>query len=226
MSDVTQAMLFCPPLPPFRLEGDGPFTLGRQSACEITVQHGDVSRQHARLRRSGDGYAIEDLASTNGTFVNGRRIESETSVRAGDRIELGTMTLTFCEVEGGIGGSSAMDGSQTIIVDRMPTHEAFSGDLAELPPFAVLQVLEMGAKSGILEIRAPDHAGKLWFKQGRPVHAETEKQNGFEAALEMVNASTGEFTFSAEFVKQEPSMQCSVTEILLEASRAMDEAER
>jgi pSer/pThr/pTyr-binding forkhead associated (FHA) protein len=54
----------------------------------------DLSRRHALLSRSDDGaYAIEDLGSTNGTFVNGVRIAGATPVAGGDQIEVGNATL-------------------------------------------------------------------------------------------------------------------------------------
>jgi pSer/pThr/pTyr-binding forkhead associated (FHA) protein len=48
-----------------------------------------VSRLHAVLRKFGDEWFVEDLASTNGTRVNGIRIRSATAVRGGDRLGLG-----------------------------------------------------------------------------------------------------------------------------------------
>ena len=53
----------------------------------------EISREHARVRRAGDGYEIEDLGSTNGTVVNGRRIQEPQALMAGDTIEVGGTTL-------------------------------------------------------------------------------------------------------------------------------------
>ena len=68
--------------------------IGRSRECEIQLADPNVSRQHAELRREGDGYVIVDLGSTNGIEVNGRRVKRAT-LAAGDRIGLGQTELVF-----------------------------------------------------------------------------------------------------------------------------------
>jgi FHA domain len=59
----------------------------------------ELSRQHARISREATGdYAIEDLGSSNGTFVNGLRIQTPRLLAPGDSIETGTTTLVVREV--------------------------------------------------------------------------------------------------------------------------------
>lgn len=50
-------------------------TIGRSPLCQIVIQHNTVSRLHACIRREGVRYVLQDTGSTNGTFVNGRRIQ-------------------------------------------------------------------------------------------------------------------------------------------------------
>jgi pSer/pThr/pTyr-binding forkhead associated (FHA) protein len=52
-----------------------------------------VSQVHARVFRRGDDYWVEDLGSTNGTLVNGRRINGAVPVRRGDRVQVGRSVL-------------------------------------------------------------------------------------------------------------------------------------
>jgi pSer/pThr/pTyr-binding forkhead associated (FHA) protein len=52
-----------------------------------------VSQVHARVFRQGDGYWVEDLGSTNGTLVNGRRVVGAVPVRRGDRVQVGRSVL-------------------------------------------------------------------------------------------------------------------------------------
>ena len=63
--------------------------VGRDPGCQRVLDRPTVSGRHARLRRSGDRVLIEDLGSSNGTFVNGRRIAGPTEVAPGDLIVLG-----------------------------------------------------------------------------------------------------------------------------------------
>lgn len=69
--------------------------IGRDPACQHVIDSPQVSGRHARLRRSGDQVLIEDLRSSNGTFVNGRRIEKPVIIRDGDSIGLGSFALEF-----------------------------------------------------------------------------------------------------------------------------------
>jgi len=68
--------------------------LGRSAQCDVVLDETTVSKQHARLHCETDAQ-IEDLGSTNGTFVNGRRVEEPTTLKRGDRIGLGTAKIVF-----------------------------------------------------------------------------------------------------------------------------------
>jgi EAL domain-containing protein (putative c-di-GMP-specific phosphodiesterase class I) len=71
-----------------------PFRLGRSPGLEYTIYSSQVSKQHAEIVRSGDNYCIRDLGSTNGTFVNGRRV-AEATLSAGDIIHLARKEFRF-----------------------------------------------------------------------------------------------------------------------------------
>jgi Protein of unknown function (DUF3662)/FHA domain len=70
-------------------------TMGRSRQCEVMVDDPNVSRQHAEIRPRGGSWVVTDLGSTNGSRLNGRRLEQPTVLKPGDEIELGTTTLTF-----------------------------------------------------------------------------------------------------------------------------------
>ncbi|MDQ2818389.1 MAG: FHA domain-containing protein [Candidatus Eremiobacteraeota bacterium] len=63
--------------------------LGRARDCALVFDDPAVSKRHARIHFDGARASVEDLNSTNGTLVNGHRIEGAVPVRRGDRIELG-----------------------------------------------------------------------------------------------------------------------------------------
>jgi pSer/pThr/pTyr-binding forkhead associated (FHA) protein len=67
--------------------------LGRDPNSTVHLEEESVSKQHARLSRETGRFVIEDLDSSNGTFVNGRRIHGSTELRAGDLIRLGAVIL-------------------------------------------------------------------------------------------------------------------------------------
>jgi hypothetical protein len=66
--------------------------IGRQEG-DLVVEDPEVSRRHAVLRRSGGSVVVEDLDSTNGTFVNGERIRTPMTVGPGDQVRVGRTTL-------------------------------------------------------------------------------------------------------------------------------------
>jgi len=69
--------------------GEGAVVLGREAFNDIVVYDAEVSRRHAQISLQEGRYIIEDLGSTNGTFVNGRRVNSPVPLHNGDVIEMG-----------------------------------------------------------------------------------------------------------------------------------------
>lgn len=69
-------------------------TIGREVKNDLVVNDAEVSRQHVRLTEQPGGYWVEDLASTNGAFVNGQRLSGPMALRSGDVLGLGS-TVEF-----------------------------------------------------------------------------------------------------------------------------------
>jgi hypothetical protein len=65
------------------------FTIGRDDGCDLVLHDISVSRVHARLERSGTGWLLEDLGSTNGTRLNGWRVSGQVLVLPGDHVSFG-----------------------------------------------------------------------------------------------------------------------------------------
>jgi hypothetical protein len=75
--------------------GPGGATMGRSRQCDVTVDDPNVSRTHAEVRPRGGSWVVSDLGSTNGSRLNGHRIEGSEVLKPGDEIELGTTVLRF-----------------------------------------------------------------------------------------------------------------------------------
>jgi hypothetical protein len=69
--------------------------IGRSRQCEVVLSDPNVSREHAEIRPRGGSWVLSDLHSTNGTLLNGRRLERPEVIRPGDEIELGTSLAVF-----------------------------------------------------------------------------------------------------------------------------------
>lgn len=78
----------------FLLKTDS-ISVGRHPDSDIFLDDISVSRRHATLNRVGDGYAVSDLGSLNGTYVNRDRIEREIELTGGDEVQFGKYRLIF-----------------------------------------------------------------------------------------------------------------------------------
>lgn len=84
------------------LSAGGTYVLGREGA-DIVLDDGKVSRKHAEISLLGpDAFFLRDLASTNGTFLNGKRVTDRTAIRHEDHIRVGDTVMLFAVVEGSI----------------------------------------------------------------------------------------------------------------------------
>jgi diguanylate cyclase (GGDEF)-like protein len=76
---------------------DRPVTIGRDPKIELTLQDEGISRRHCRIAFNAEksAFFIEDLGSTNGTLLNGKRVQAPKKLEAGDRIYVGACVVKF-----------------------------------------------------------------------------------------------------------------------------------
>lgn len=129
--------------------------LGRHPACEVHIDVNSVSRFHAHLLREGDRYAIEDLNSRNGTFVNGKKIEGRVQLRDNDRVKICDVLFVFhgkatdtqphpTAVE-----SNEFDASSTVLgtIDAQDNVDMVVGVKAEAKLRAILEISQAIAQT-------------------------------------------------------------------------------
>lgn len=75
----------------------GGITIGRSDAADLSIGDQFVSHMHARILRRGAYHYVEDLGSTNGTFLNDRRVESDAQLKVHDALRIGQTTLRYEE---------------------------------------------------------------------------------------------------------------------------------
>lgn len=110
----------------FTLEGDQ-MTIGRDSTNEIVINDAEVSRRHARLTFQGGKYVLEDLGSTNGTFVNGQRLAGPRVLKAGEVVSFGEQIVLVFE-------SISLDPGATMVSPRAAAIPSASRPVAMPPP--------------------------------------------------------------------------------------------
>ena len=75
--------------------GPAGVTIGRSRQCDVVLNDPNISRQHAEIRPRGGSWVLSDLGSTNGSCINGRRIDQPEVIKPGDEIEVGTSLMRF-----------------------------------------------------------------------------------------------------------------------------------
>lgn len=100
----------------FPLEGDQ-LTIGRDSTNGVAINDAEISRRHARLMFQGGKYVLEDLGSTNGTFVNGQRLAGPVVLKPGDVVSLGEQIVLMYD-------AIAADAGATIAISRKAVQSA------------------------------------------------------------------------------------------------------
>ena len=68
-------------------------TIGRAAGCQIPIDDSYASQLHARVFRRGSDLLVEDLGSTNGTFLNRKKVDAAVPIRKGDRLQVGKTVL-------------------------------------------------------------------------------------------------------------------------------------
>jgi predicted component of type VI protein secretion system len=110
----------------FILEGDQ-LNIGRDSTNEVTINDAEVSRRHARLTFQGGKYVLEDLGSTNGTFVNGQRLAGPRVLKAGEVVSFGEQIVLVFEV-------TTNDPGATMVSPRAAAVPSVSRPVTPPPP--------------------------------------------------------------------------------------------
>ncbi len=182
-----------------------------------------------KVRPSAGMIVIEDEGSSNGTFVNGKRAPSSI-LREGDEITLGPYEVVIRSHQE-MNKRDQDDGESTnslelTSVARILPSAAMTGLLQEVPMTEVLQGIEFNKKTGTLSVTSADRiTGVLAYAEGRPMYAGYGELRDAEAVLAMINLKAGSFALTGEVDGGEQRMQTTMTGILLEASRRIDEAE-
>ena len=107
--------------------------VGRSSDLDMVLVEDIVSRKHARIAMQGDQIWIEDLGSTNGTFVNGEKIK-RARLKEGDRVLIGTSILKVIAGEGSRDSTDAKRELESVAAQRRTSQaRTMSGSIEEVP---------------------------------------------------------------------------------------------
>ena len=114
---------------------EGRLLIGRDADNDIAVASEFISRHHAQINFFGDCYWVQDLNSTNGTFVNGKRVRKQ-ALKDNDEVRVGRHRLLFKDVTGGV---QAVDSKTESMADWRNTTVLDSDVVADAVEHVVLQ---------------------------------------------------------------------------------------
>lgn len=198
----------------WRLPADGVLRLGRTMDQDVVLSEEMASRCHAVIERRHDGLWLEDLSSTNGTYLNGERI-TRAALKLHDRIMIGAMILEVFQED----------------VPRPPhvSSGVLAGLLGALSLDGVLQMLGAANKSGCLVVESM-LTGRIYLSDGRVRHAAFDESPSLCAQKvfnRMIRWTSGAFVFETRAdVHPEATLDANVESMLLDATHALDEWHR
>ncbi len=203
--------------------------IGRSNDLDMVLAEDMVSRRHARILYQTDEIIIEDLASTNGTFVNGEKIK-KAKLREGDRVLIGTSILKVVVSEGvrRTTKEEARRDMEIVAAHRRTSQvRTMAGSIEEIPLPDLLQLLGTSKKSGVLVIRTEDDIGRIYLRRGGIYFAsinDLDEIPPFKSVFRMLTWQAGTFDLEPpderEFAN---AMDMSVQAVLMEGLRQMDE---
>jgi hypothetical protein len=212
------AYLFCHPFEPIPLIPEESVTLGRVAECDLMLPHHSISRFHGVVKIEKEEIKYQDTSS-NGSFLNGKRLTREVVIRPGDVLTVGPYDVEVLPE-----APSGDDGDSSDRTSELDFSSYMSGLLEETSIYEVLQGLEYNRKSGSLSIIAGRMRGAILFVEGQPWRASYGEVHDEEAVLKILELHVGRYLFGATGDEPgERQIKSGLTALLLEGSRQQDE---
>jgi hypothetical protein len=214
----------------FPIAPDKQILIGRSSDLDMVLVEDMVSRKHARIAMQAEQIWIEDLGSTNGTFVNGEKIK-RARLKEGDRVLIGTSILKLIAGDAPRDGMDAKRELENVALARRTSQQrTMSGSIDEVPLPDLLQLFGTSKKSGVLVIRTEDDVGRIYLKKGQIAFAiinDLDDVQPLKSLYRMLTWQKGLFDLDPPEEREFPNeMNASVQEVLMDGMRQLDEFNR
>ncbi len=135
----------------FPLEGDQ-LTIGRDASNGVAINDAEISRKHTRLTFQGGKYVIEDLGSTNGTFVNGQRLSGPVVLKPGDVVSLGEQIVLMYDAVNMDPGATMASPRKSARVEQPRAAQPMASPAYAPPPIAAAYAGAPAQKTNMVPI--------------------------------------------------------------------------
>lgn len=211
----------------FPLPVDGEIVIGRSSELDMVLVEDMVSRRHAKITVTGGQIFLQDLGSTNGSFVNGERIK-RAKLNEGDRVLIGTSIIKLVAVDVAPALSDAKASLEDVAAGKRTSQvRTMTGSIAEIPLPDLLQLFGASKKSGVLVIRTDHRTGRVFLDKGRVVYAavdETPNVTPIKCFYRILTWPDGTFDMEPGDDRSfENPIDMSTEGLLMEGMRQLDE---
>lgn len=242
------------PEPPTLVPDRGMVTIGRADSNTIVITDPRVSRLHAKIewRELRKEFVLSDLGSSNGTFLNGNKIDSlnEYPVHDWDKIRVTSAVLSvrFVEDPAEIKNEfkelrERIHSNMTEIIklkdikklhqhkvipenpEDLQQQKGISGNLEHLCTIELFQMLEAGRKTGELTLKTSIGDGTFKVLNGKTILGQFKNFQGEKAVFETLKCTKGSFVFLPRpDIKEKPQISIATTLLLMEGCRLLDES--
>ncbi len=213
----------------FPLPESGEIVIGRSSELDMVLVEDMVSRRHAKISVHDGDIFLEDLGSTNGSFVNGEKI-TRTKLAEGDRILIGTSIIKVVASDGSGSVKEAQAKMDAAASARPSAASTMTGSIAEVALPDLLQLFSASKKTGVLQITSTTDVGAIYLEDGKVRFAVV---NGDESVppeksfYRILVWDKGTFDLLPKAVREFPTeIHSSIEGLLMEGMRQLDEIRR
>lgn len=215
----------------FPLRMNREIIIGRSSDLDMVLVEDMVSRRHAKITTTDTEILIQDVGSTNGTFVNGEKIAGRARLQEGDRILVGTSIIRVVAVDAQTVNQSEAEARRRLEAgaarQSASAGRPMSGVIEEIPLPDLLQLLSTSRKSGVLSITSGNLVGKIYLRKGQIYFAAINDDfalSAHKAIHRMLTWATGTFELEPQVEMQVmEELQESTEALLMEGVRQLDE---
>jgi hypothetical protein len=219
----------------FPLKSEKEIVIGRSSELDMVLVEDMVSRKHAKITVQNGAVYIQDLGSTNGTFVNGEKVK-KSRLKEGDRILVGTSILKLVASERPMGEQTDaqikanLEKAAEKAAAQPSRASGMSGRLEEVPIPDLLQLFTTSKKNGVLVVKEGQHEAKVYLRQGKVYYCVIDENHDAgpqKSFYRLLHWDKGAFELQppndqAFMVEMEESTEA----LLMEGLRQLDEYKR